>query len=177
MRFINRRWSRIAGNMAGIAAMAASVCVISMALVVLVPQVVQTELEHPSVKTTASQEQPVLEELANLHKHFLEIYDGKTAPTTATEQPPYEREDYAAGAEHMEPRAQAKPLAPLVVHPRYYPTVPVTPSALAKNDFPPLPVENKRTDYSPGYDEQLPGDLSVYSRRVPSLWVNTGVCV
>ena len=79
--------------MAGIAAMAASVCVISMALVVLVPQVVQTELEHPSVKTTASQEQPVLEELANLHKHFLEIYDGKTAPTTATHQPPYERED------------------------------------------------------------------------------------
>jgi len=66
-------------------------------------------------------------------------------------------------------------LSPQSVDPRYYPTVPKTPSALARNDYPPLKVVLNETDYSPGYDSAEPGDLNVYSRRTPSVWVNAGM--
>jgi len=66
-------------------------------------------------------------------------------------------------------------IAPQAIAPRYYPTVPVTPSALAKNDGSPPKVEVNETDYTPGYEKQEPGDLSIYSKRAPSLWVNTGM--
>ena len=70
---------------------------------------------------------------------------------------------------------QTLTLAPQQIGEQYYSPVPVTPSALAKNDFPPVEPEVHEMDWTPGYKKQVPGDLSIYSRRVPSVWVNTGM--
>jgi hypothetical protein len=75
------------------------------------------------------------------------------------------------------PQIAASPqlLLPQSVEPRYYPTIPNTPSALRRYDYPPIKVSLNETDYAPGYQKVEPGDLNVYSRRTPSVWVTTGM--
>ena len=75
------------------------------------------------------------------------------------------------------PQMAASPqlLLPQSVEPRYYPTIPNTPSALRRYDYPPIKVSLNGTDYAPGYKKVEPGDLNVYSRRTPSVWVTTGM--
>ena len=75
------------------------------------------------------------------------------------------------------PQMAASPqlLLPQSVEPRYYPTIPNTPSALRRYDYTPIKVSLNGTDYAPGYKKVEPGDLNVYSRRTPSVWVTTGM--
>jgi hypothetical protein len=59
-------------------------------------------------------------------------------------------------------------LAPMTVSSRYYRMGHTWPTT-------PVPALKAQTDYAPGYPKEAPGDDDVYVKRLPSIWVNTGM--